>query len=118
MDVMRPPLSKVLGAVAGAVVLVSLAAASGAAAKPARSAAGGLTRLLPPPDGKAYFGFTFRLWDSSDPVYGDSRPFAARIQDSIQTELAGKTPTTWLVWAGLVLSKASPRPGSQRPAMK
>jgi hypothetical protein len=54
---------------------------------------------VPPPDGKAYFGFTFRLWDSSDPEQGDSRPFGERIRDSIQFELAGKTPTFLNVWA-------------------
>jgi hypothetical protein len=99
MNVMKPPLSKVLGAVATAIVLVSVAAASDAAGKPARIAASSLTRLLPPPNGKAYFGFTFRLWDSSDPAQGDSRSFPDRIHDSIQFELAGKTPTFLTVWA-------------------
>jgi hypothetical protein len=50
-----------------------------------------------PPDGLAYFGFTFKLWDLSPPkanaVWGDTRPFAERIRDSIQVELAGKAPT-------------------------
>jgi glycosyl hydrolase family 26/PASTA domain-containing protein len=66
----------------------------------AQSASDVLTRLLPPPDGQAYFGFTFRLWDSTDPAVGDSRPFDQRIRDSIQSELAGKTPTFLNVWAG------------------
>jgi hypothetical protein len=55
---------------------------------------------VPAPDGQAYFGFTFRLWDSTDPAVGDSRAFDQRIQDSIQNELAGKTPTFLTVWAG------------------
>jgi beta-mannanase len=50
-----------------------------------------------PPDGQSYFGFTFKLWDtvplSDNAVWGDVRPFAERICDSVNTELAGKTPT-------------------------
>jgi hypothetical protein len=50
-----------------------------------------------PPDGQSYFGFTFKLWDEAPPsanaVWGDSRPFAERICDSVHNELAGKTPT-------------------------
>jgi hypothetical protein len=57
-----------------------------------------LLRLVPQPDGRANFGFTFRLYDSSDPAWGDTRPFAERIRDSIQNELAGKTPTFLTVW--------------------
>lgn len=91
---------KPLVVVAVGVMLVCTASVGTAAGRPTRSAAGGFTRLLPLPDGKAYFGFTFRLWDSIDPAVGDSRPFDARIQDSIQTELAGKTPTFLTVWAG------------------
>lgn len=89
-----------------AVVLVALALGvlaglAGAAAVPVRAvgASGALTRLVPPPDGKAYFGFTFRLWDTSDPAQGDARPFADRVRDTIQFELAGKTPTFLTVWA-------------------
>jgi len=84
-----------------AVALGVLAGLAGAATAPAGSvdASGALTRLVPPPDGKAYFGFTFRLWDTSDPAQGDARPFADRIRDSIQFELAGKTPTFLTVWA-------------------
>jgi hypothetical protein len=59
-----------------------------------------LPRLVPPPDGFAHFGFTYRLWESSDPQVGDSRPFADRIRASIAEELAGKTPTFLNVWAG------------------
>src|SRR5437870_3003534 len=55
-------------------------------------------RLVPQPDGRANFGFTFRLFDSSDPAWGDTRPFAERIRDSIQNELAGKNPTFLTVW--------------------
>lgn len=57
-----------------------------------------LLRLAAPPDGQAYFGFTFRLWDSSDPIWGDTRPFGERIADSIQNDLAGKRPTWLTVW--------------------
>jgi Glycosyl hydrolase family 26 len=56
-------------------------------------------RLVPQPDGRINFGFKYRLFDSEDPVWGDTRPFNARIQDSIQHELAGKTPTFITVWA-------------------
>jgi Glycosyl hydrolase family 26/PASTA domain len=86
--------------VAVGLTLLLPASAGTAARRPTRSAAAGLARLLPPPDGKAYFGFTFRLWDTPDPAEGDSRPFAERIRDSIKFELAGKTPTFLNVWAG------------------
>jgi Glycosyl hydrolase family 26 len=84
-----------------ALALGMLAGAAGAAGVPETSAdaARALTRLVPPPDGKAYFGFTFRLWDTSDPAEGDARPFLDRIRDSIQFELAGKTPTFLKVYA-------------------
>jgi hypothetical protein len=95
---MRPRSSLVVVAVG--LMLVCTASAGTASVGHTRSAAGSLTRLVPPPDGEAYFGFTFRLWDSTDPAYGDSRPFDQRIQDSIQNELAGKTPTFLNVWAG------------------
>jgi Glycosyl hydrolase family 26/PASTA domain len=93
----QPPVD----AVVSAVVLVVLATAAVTASTPARSAggSGGLTRLLPPPDGQAYFGFTFRIWETSDPAWGDARAFSDRIRDSIQFELAGKTPTFLTVWA-------------------
>lgn len=58
-----------------------------------------LSRLVLPADGRSHFGFTFLLFDSSDPVWGDTRPFDERIRDSIQMELAGKTPTFLNVWA-------------------
>src|SRR5439155_9005851 len=57
-----------------------------------------LLRLVPQPDGRANFGFTFRLFDTTDPLWGDTRPFEKRIRDSIQNELAGKTPTFIKVW--------------------
>ncbi len=50
-----------------------------------------------PPDGYAYFGFAYRLWEG-DASWGDTRPFAARICDAVNVELAGKTPTTLWVW--------------------
>ncbi len=51
-----------------------------------------------PPDGEAYFGFTYRLWGdgmstSDGQAWGDTRPFAERICDSVKAELGGKTPT-------------------------
>lgn len=49
--------------------------------------------LFEPADGKAYFGFTFRNWESSDPAYGDTRLFAERYTDAIQVELGGKDPS-------------------------
>ena len=45
-----------------------------------------------PPDGQAYFGFTYRLWET-DAAEGDTRFFAERICDSVELELGGKTPT-------------------------
>jgi hypothetical protein len=93
----QPPVE----AVVSAVVLVVLATAAVTASTPARSAgdSGGLTRLLPPTDGETYFGFTFRLWETSDSAWGDARAFSDRIRDSVQFELAGKTPTFLTVWA-------------------
>jgi hypothetical protein len=86
---------------AAAVLLVIVAAASSGANSSTENArhSAGLARLLPPPDGKAYFGFTFRLWDTSDPAEGDARSFSDRIHDAIKYELAGKTPTFLTVWA-------------------
>jgi hypothetical protein len=51
-----------------------------------------------PQDGQAYFGFTYRLWGdgmstSDGMAWGDTRPFAVRICDSVKVELGGKTPT-------------------------
>jgi hypothetical protein len=66
-------------------MLACIASLSTAADARTDSATGVLTRLVPPPDGEAYFGFTFRLRDSTDPAVGDSRSFDQRIQDSIQT---------------------------------
>jgi hypothetical protein len=57
------------------------------------------SRLAPfePPDGFAYHGMFIRLWESDDPRVGDSRPFGTRLQDSIVTEMAGKSPAIMLV---------------------
>jgi hypothetical protein len=77
----------------GAAVFLPIAAAEQSAPSTAT-----VTRLTPPTDGHAYFGFTFRLFDSSEPVWGDSRPFDERIRDSIQNELAGKKPAYLSVW--------------------
>lgn len=51
-----------------------------------------------PPDGYAYFGFTYRLWGDGMPLadaqsWGDTRNFSERICDSVEFELSGKTPT-------------------------
>jgi hypothetical protein len=79
------------------LIVVVLAVVAGLA--PAASAAPAqLTKLVPQPDGRANFGFTFRLFDSSDPLWGDTRPFGERIQDSVTNELAGKSPTFLTVW--------------------
>ena len=40
----------------------------------------------------------FRLFDTADPIWGDSRPFDERMRDSTEHELAGKTPTFLKVW--------------------
>jgi Glycosyl hydrolase family 26 len=86
-----------------------VAATAGAVSASSTSGqAGGVLRLLPPPDGQAYFGFTVRTWDSSDPAWGDTRPFAERMRDSIETELAQKRPTFLRVWADW---QASDQPG-------
>src|SRR5262245_10891461 len=78
-----------------AVALVALAGSATSASSPQS----GLTRLVAPPDGRSHFGFTFPLFDTTEPVWGDGRPFADRIGDAIQVELAGKTPTFVTVWA-------------------
>lgn len=83
-------------AIAGALVILVCGGAAGPGAASATSSA----RLLPPPDGQSYFGFTFRLWDTKDPAWGDSRPFSERIDESIRSELASKRPTLLTVWAG------------------
>jgi hypothetical protein len=79
-------------------LVAALALAAAAMLVPPAEAAQ-LSRLVPQPDGRINFGFKYRLFDSADPVWGDTRPFAERIQDSIQHELAGKTPTFITVWA-------------------
>ena len=78
--------------------LLLLFALAGALLVPAARAAQ-LQRLVPQPDGRANFGFTFRLYDSSDLAWGDTRPFQERISDSVQHELGGKTPTFLTVWS-------------------
>ena len=77
-------------ALVAAALVPSVHAATGAPAQ--------VLRLVPQPDGRANFGFTFRLYDTTDPAWGDTRPFADRIADSIQHELGGKTPTFLTVW--------------------
>jgi Glycosyl hydrolase family 26 len=78
--------------VGAAVLLPSAAAEQGA------SSTAMLPRLVSPADGQAYFGLTFPLFDTSDPVWGDDRPFAERIKDSIDIELSGKPPAFIKVW--------------------
>src|SRR5690349_1326544 len=66
--------------------------------------------LYEPPDGSVYSGMFVRLWDSSDPKVGDSRPFASRLQDSIDQELAGKPPAILLVPATWQRDDGAPIP--------
>jgi hypothetical protein len=103
------PRNSLLVVVVG-LTLVCMASLGAAADGRAQAASGALTRLLPPPDGQAYFGFTFRLWDSTDPLVGDSRPFDQRIQDSIQNELSGKKPTFLTVRAAWQDPNAAGKP--------
>lgn len=79
-----------------ACLLAALAPAVPASERASRSTT--LTRFVAPPDGQTYFGLTFLLFDTNDPIWGDTRPFAVRIQDSIRNELAGKTPAFIKVW--------------------
>ena len=79
--------------------MTRLLAVAGVALFLAVPAHAGLTRLLAPPDGRSYFGFTFRLWDTTDQAWGDTRPFDTRIHDSITNELDGKAPTFLTVYA-------------------
>jgi hypothetical protein len=78
----------------GVLVLSGLGAASSAQGQVRPS-------LYEPPDGFAYSGMYLRTWDSSDLRIGDTRPFAERLQDAADQELAGKppaivlVPTTW-----------------------
>jgi Glycosyl hydrolase family 26 len=66
-------------------------------APPSRAQAPARPPLYEPPDGSAYSGMYIRLWDSSDPKVGDLRPFATRLQDSIDQDLSGKPPAIMLV---------------------
>lgn len=50
-----------------------------------------------PADGKSYFGFTYRSWDSTDSLQGDTRIFTNRYSDAVSTELAGKVPSLFAV---------------------
>jgi len=81
------------------LLLLAVVAAAAAGVATHASAEPPLGRLVPPADGTSHFGFTFPLFDSTDPVWGDSRPLGERIQDAITNELAGKTPTFLTVWA-------------------
>jgi hypothetical protein len=85
-------------ALALALVLAAAATVSAPTVSAQAQRSSSLTRLVPPADGQANFGFTFRLFDTSDPIWGDARPFEVRIADSIQNELAGKAPTFLKVW--------------------
>jgi Glycosyl hydrolase family 26 len=85
--------------IVAALMLATTTSALSASATATRSATrSSLLQLVPPPDGRAYFGFTFRLWETSDPIWGDPRPFSVRIADSITNELGGKRPTWLTVW--------------------
>lgn len=80
------------------VVLLAVLLVSGASANEQRHSSSSVARLVPPPDGHANFGFMFRLFDTTDPIWGDTRRFDERMGDSIQHELGGKTPTFLKVW--------------------
>ena len=98
-----------------AVLLVAVVVVSGAAAKPKpkpkkKHTAPTLTALAPPPAGSVYLGLTYRLWDTSDPAYGDSRPFATRLAETVATELGGKTPaflSVYVAWGDTLASHAA-----------
>src|SRR5512138_1311140 len=86
-------------AIRGALaILAGYAGALGATASsapPRPAAAGGaasVTKLLPPPDGQVYSGMFIRpgQTDADGAQWGDSRPFAERVRDTIATELAGR----------------------------
>lgn len=79
--------------------LVAVAAATTVLTSGAGAARAPLEHLVPPRPGHTYFGFTFRLWDTPDLAWGDTRPFETRIGDAIAHELGGKRPTFLTVWA-------------------
>lgn len=60
-----------------------------------------------PPDGRAYFGFAFRLGEG-DATLGDARPFEERICEAVIAELGGKTPTILWVWTQWLDAPGSP----------
>lgn len=48
-----------------------------------------------PSDGKGYLGLTFRAWDSTDPRWGDARPFADRYPETTAREFGTGHPTVF-----------------------
>ena len=50
-----------------------------------------------PTTGTAYFGFTLRHWESTNPVDGDVRPFGDRWIDMLANETGNKVPTLYAV---------------------
>ena len=70
-----------------------------------------MTKLLPP-DGQVYSGMSIRLGrtDADGATWGDSRPFAERVRDTIATELAGRKPAFLRVYAPWQSPAAPGRP--------
>lgn len=80
----------VLTAAAALVLGVSAAQAAPTAA---------VTRLAVPPDGTTYLAMGVRWWDTTDPGFGDTRTFEARMKETIANELGGKRPAFLWLWA-------------------
>jgi hypothetical protein len=78
---------------------------------PGSALPGGPARFEPP-DGYSYFGFMYRLWESDDPAWGDTRVFSDRICDAVDIELAGKTPATLFAWNGWQSADGTAQPFS------
>jgi hypothetical protein len=66
--------------------------------------------FMEPKDGRCYFGFFFRVFDSPDPEWGDSRPFASRFKEAIDQELGGKKPSLFGVVQSWQTKEAAPEP--------
>jgi beta-mannanase len=86
------------GAVRTLLIVTIVAAGTAIPASATSVATATATRLAAPPDGQAYFGLTFRLFDTGDPAWGDTRSLDERIADTIRNELGGKTPAFIKVW--------------------
>jgi hypothetical protein len=81
---------------------------------PAPVASGSIAKFEPP-DGEAYFGFTYKLRGDDMPVsereaWGDTRLFAERICNSVEVELDGKAPRFIKVQNGWKSRGGAPQP--------